>query len=273
MSAEGPRFNAVLVSIIPQGESDALVRFFAEGPGALVTRARGLRKPASKLAPRLKPADELEIRLASGRGGMFMLIGAAAGHQHPGWRDDLSLLALYWFMAECLYVGSADEQVNADMYRLLCNLLRSSPAAEERGGAAGVFCLKLLNLHGLLADLAHCALDGHALTADEPVHLLPRAEGVVGRQAYNQQYARSGGGMVRLEPARRLRWQQLLRGALLDYPAAQADERDAALLAQLTARALGSTAATSVRSLSFLLEQWQLPTLEDLLIDQLQQPW
>lgn len=268
MNAERSSHRALLVGIIPQGESDALVRFCAEEPGALTARARGLRKAESKLAPRLKPADELEVRLAAGRGGPAVLIGVEVARGHPHWRDDLGLLALYWFMAECLYVGSGDAQLNVDMYRLLCNLLRSEPMAAQRDGAASAFCLKLLRLHGLLADLKCCALDGHPLEQDEPAHLLPRGEGLVGRQAYNERYARTGGGMVMVDGARRQRWQQLVQGALLDYAAAAADSLDATLLIQLTARALGSTAATQIRSVQFLLQQWELPAIEELLREQ-----
>lgn len=268
MASEERRHRAVLVGINPHAESDAVVRLFADGHGALVARARGLRKAGSKLAPRLQPADELEVRITAGRGGVGLLIGVEPVRAHPHWRADLGLLALYWFMAECLYVGASEEQVNADMYRLLANLLRSEPAGDLRYGAAAVFCLKLLGLHGLLAELRCCALDGHPLAPDEPAHLLPQGDGLVGRAAYNEHYARSGGGMLRLDAERRQRWQALLTGALLDYPAAAADQLDAALLVQHAARLLGSTAATSIRSVQFLVKQWQLPTIEELLRDQ-----
>ncbi|GEM_PF-2260210 len=268
MAAEERRHRAILVGISPHAESDAVVRLFADGRGALVARARGLRKAQSKLAPRLQPADELEVRTAAGRGGVGLLIGVEPVRSHPHWRADLGLLALYWFMAECLYVGAGEEQVNADMYRLLANLLRSEPDGELRYGAAAVFSLKLLGLHGLLADLSCCALDGHALAPDEPAHLLPRGDGLVGRAAYNEHYARSGGGMLRLDAERRRRWLTLLTGALLDYPAVGADQLDAALLIQHAARLLSGTAAAPIRSVQFLVQQWRLPTLEELLRDQ-----
>ena len=139
MPAEERQHRAVLVGITPRAESDAIVRLFADGRGALVARARGLRKAQGKLAPLLQPADELKVRIATGRGGAGLLIGVEIVRAHPHWRADLGLLALYWFMAECLYVGAGEDQVNADMYRLLANLLRSEPAGDLRYGAAAAF--------------------------------------------------------------------------------------------------------------------------------------
>ena len=255
---------AVLVSIYPAGEADSIVRLFGPGTGGFTARARGLSKPASKLAPGLKPAAELGIGTVSGRGGYPLLTGVSVKRDHPVWRAGMALLALYWFFAECAAVGSGESEANASVYRLLVNLLRTTPSGGERYGAAAVFCLKLLGLHGLLPDLAQCNLDGHRLAADEPAFLLPGGEGLVGRDEYNRLYARTGGGLLRLSPARRNRWLNLLTQPLLEYAAAGSDRNDAAVLISFTARTIADMTAAPVHSADFLAGQWKLPSWTEL---------
>ncbi|MBN2082921.1 DNA repair protein RecO [bacterium] len=257
---------AILAGISTTGEADALVRLFSPVVGAVQTRARGLSKPASKLAARLIPAAELRIRLA-GHGTVPVLTGVETDQDHPQWRSSLDLLALYWFMAECAYVGSGESEINSDVYRLVANLLRHEAGA-SRLAAAAVFALKLLRLHGLLPDLDHCALDGHRLGADEPAHLLPNGEGVIGREAYNRHYARTGGGLVRVNADHLERWRRLLSGPLLAYGEQAVDPTDAALLIHHCARAVGDIAAGAIRSAEFLRRQWALPEIGEILNSQ-----
>lgn len=255
---------ALYFSVSPLGESDAMVSCFTPIDGALAIKARGLRKPQSKLAHLLLPADELRLRLARSRGPSPILTGVSLHRVHPEWREDLGLLAFYWFMIECAFVGSGGQEANADVFRLVVNLVRSMPTSELRHGAAAVFGLKLLMLHGLLPDLEHCAIDGHRLSAGEPVHLLPSGEGVVGREAYNRHYARTGGGMLQLAPQRFARWRSLRSGSLLDYASLGTDSIDAALLVHYTARLIADTAGRPVRSAQFLAKQWELADVLEL---------
>jgi recombinational DNA repair protein (RecF pathway) len=255
---------ALLAGIHAAGEADAAVELFTPTAGALTVRARGLSKPGSKLAAHLLPADELRVTLARGRGAQPMLTGASAEERHPLWRTGLAHLALYWLMAGSARLGSGTPEQNADVFRLIVNLLRSDPDAAALPGCASVFALKLLHVHGLLPDLHCCHRDGHAFTAEEPVFLLARGEGLIGREAYNQHYARAAGqdvprGMLRVSPSRRARWERLLRAPLLDYPAASADLADAAVLLTLCANALRDLAHAALPALDFLATQWKLP--------------
>ena len=250
----------LLVSTEPAGEADLLVRFFGPSRGGFHARGRGLRKAASKLAPQLQPACELELTLAAGR----TLTGVSVHRDHAGWRGDLNLLALYWFFAECAATSSADDEDNAGIYRMLVNLLRTPPEPAGTHGCAAVFCLKLAAINGLLPDLGHCAIDGTAFCGDEPVFLLPGFDGLVGRGAYNRLYARTGGSLARLDPARRQRWRDLAGGALLDYGGAGADLTDSALLVHLTSRGIADMAHRAVRSAEFLKRQWRLPDYAEL---------
>ncbi len=265
MAAPNPSVtHALWVSSQQVGESDALVRFFSPQDGALLAKARGLLKSGSRMAPALKPADELSISLA-GVARTKTLAGAHTVHDHSYWRDDLNRLALVWFMTECAYVGSATQQLNESVYQLTVNLLRSNPAGDALYGAAAVFAVRQLSLHGLLLDLDHCCVDHTGLPPSEPAFLLPSGEGLIGLGAYNKQYARSQAGLLRI-PAERLRsWRMLQRLPLLEYPTVQVDKRDAALLCSLLASQLSNLGNHPVETLKFLRMQWQLPTMSELI--------
>jgi recombinational DNA repair protein (RecF pathway) len=254
---------ALWVSTRPRSEADAFVQFFT-AEGALSASAKGLLKPASKLAPLLKPGDELTLELARSRGPLPVLTGVLRLRAHPAWQQSLNHTALCWFMTECAYISAGDPDLNAALYQLVVNLLRSEPQAVHLPSAAVVFCLRLLALHGVMLNLGQCALSGGALELTEPAHLLPNGEGLVGRAAFNEHYARTGGGMPRLDPSRRQRWRSLARLPLLDYPSADADATDCALLVHLVEQQVANPAAQTLGSAAFLKQQWRLPAWPEL---------
>ena len=262
------RTLALLASSTPLGEADALLSFFTPEAGAQLVRARGLRRAQSKLAHLLKPADELRLTLAAGRMATPLLTGVSVEQAHPMWQAELRYLALYWYMLECAQLGSASPQLNTAVFTLLVNLLRSQPEPAGLFGVASVFALRLLGLHGLLPDLQHCALDGHRFTLNEPLHLLPSGEGLIGREAYNQHYARSGGGLLRLAPGQLTRWGQLAAGGLLDYPQAAANADDAAILVYLATQRMSDLAARPMQTAAFLSAQWKLAGYTEMLRQQ-----
>jgi len=257
----------LLYSIEIEAEGAGLVRFYAEGHGALAVRGRGLGKPASKLAPLLQPADELVIDLARGRGRTPVLTGVRLARSHAAWRAGLPHQALQWFLVECAYTASGEQAENERVFQLIVNLLRREPPAGELAGSACAFCLKFLAVHGLLPDLRNCAVSEDPLPPGEPAFLLPTGEGFVSLKTYNDSYARSGRGLVRLEPPRLPRWRRQLTGALLDYPGQGFDEADAALLIGLTQLVLGDVAARPLASATFLARQWGLSTLAELAVE------
>jgi recombinational DNA repair protein (RecF pathway) len=168
-------------------------------------------------------------------------------------------------MVECCCTASGAPSQNSELFQLTVNLLRSEPREDELFSCCAVFALKLLALLGLRPDLTHCAIDGHELRADEPSFLLPSGEGLIGRDAFNENYARSGAALLRVDSARRLRWLSLLHGPLLDYVRAQADESDAALLLDLATRHLADLSQRPLDSAAFLRKQWKLPSERDML--------
>jgi len=255
---------ALWVSSQQVGECDALVRFFTPNLGAVTAKARGLLKPASKLAAALKPADELSISLA-GKQTTKTLTGTSTVQEHSSWRTDLHYLALVWFMCEADYVGSGPPQLNEQIFQLTVNLLRSRPQPEALAGGASVFAIRLLTLHGLMPDLDHCVVDHCALNPGEPAFFLPNGEGFVSLGAYNRQFARSRAALLQLSAGRLARWRQLQRAPLLSYHSVQADIEDAAILCALLTRQLSNLANQPLESMKFLRRQWKLPRLSELM--------
>jgi DNA repair protein RecO len=249
---------ALWASTFPRNEADAIVRFFTPA-GTVSASAKGLLKPASKLAPMLKPGDELTLDLTQGRTPLPVLAGVSRTRAHPLWQQSLQHTALCWFITECACTSAGDSELNAALYQLAVNLLRSEPAPAALPSAAAVFCLRLLGLHGVLLNLGECALSGAPLQPDEPAHLLPSGEGLLGREAYNTHYARSGGGMPRLDPAQRTRWRTLVRLPLLEYAQVVATPADCALLVHVVEQQVAGPAGQALGSSAFLKQQWKLP--------------
>ena len=252
---------ALLVGTQPRAEADSLVRLYTPGFGALTLVARSLRKPGSKLAGQLKPADELLVSAAAGRAGGRILTSVSSQRDHRIWQQDLNLLALYWFMLECSWLASADDASNADGFRLLVNLLRSVDEPGQRNSLAAVFCIRVLALHGMLPDLHHDE------DSDEPL-----AGDALCRASFNglvdSARAASAGippyGLLRISQARLQRWRRWMSRPLLEYPGQEADIVDVSLLVGFTRNHVAESAGTAVRSAEFLQRQWKLSRLQDL---------
>lgn len=250
-----------------------LLSLFACPEGAVMVRAKGLRRPGSKLAHVFKPADELQVSAVRGRTRMPVLTGASLGIAHPAWREDINLLALYWFVIECARLSSSSPAVNEQVYGLLVDLLRREPLTHSsQVDALADFGISLLSLHGLMPDLARCAIDGHLIEPDEPVHLLPSGEGIVGRDAYNHRYARTGAVLVRMDPARLARWRSMVAGTIRGSDSAAGDATDAALVLHFTALRLAEATSQNMRTAAFLQQQWRLPSFQQVLAGQHSQP-
>jgi len=241
-----------------------LVRFFTAHEGALLAKARGLLKHGSKMAPALKPGDELSISLAGVR-GTKTLAGVGKLRDHSFWRADLNRLALVWFMTECAYVGSGPPQLNEHAYQLTANLLRTEPAGEQTYSAAAVFAIRLLTLHGLMADLDHSHVDHSQLMPSEPAFMPPSGEGLIDLASYNRQYARGRAGLLRLSAERLARWRFLQRSPLLEYTRGQSDVVDVAILCRLLTLHLSNLGNHPIETMKFLQQQWQLPSLAELM--------
>ena len=256
-SPTSDQLHAVWVNTVPRNEADALVRFLTP-EGALTTSARGMLKPSSKLAPLVKPGDELSLTLVHGRGSMPVLAGVVLARGHPAWQLNLDSTALCWTMTEYAALSTGDDELNQSLFQLVVNLLRSEPEPRQLPGAFAVYSLRLLSLHGVMLDLVHCAYTGAAFTPDEPVHLLPTGDGLIGREAYNANYARHGGGMPRISPQRLAGWQRLSRQPLLDYRTVPVDTTDCALLLHLLEQQIARPAGMRPGSGSFIRRQWAL---------------
>jgi recombinational DNA repair protein (RecF pathway) len=238
------------------------VRLYSPEHGAVQLLARGLRKPGSKLAGQLKPGAELVFSSSPVRAGAPILTALSCRREHRRWQTELRLLALYWFMLECAWLASADDPGNADAYRLIVNLLRSEPQAEKFHSLASIFCLRFLGIHGLLPDLYHDE------DSDEPLHgdcyCRPSFEGLLDAQRIAS-LSQPLSGLLHISVERLDRWRRLQGRPLLEYPEANCDAQDAAMLVSFARSQLASVAGSALRSAEFLLQQWKLASLREIM--------
>ena len=254
--------QALLVGTQPRGEGDSFVRLLTPDLGAINLLARGLRKAGSKLAGQLKPADELVFSASPARAGAPILTAVSCRREHRNWQSDLRLLALYWFMVECAWLASADGGSNADGYRLIVNLLRSDPQPDSMYSLASVYCVRLLAIHGMLPDLHHDEQTGETLSGD--CYCRPGFEGMLDARTL-EDGSGSRTGLLRISQERLRRWRQLHAKPLLEYAELACDRDDAALLVIFTRQHVSGLSGTALRSGEFLLQQWKLDGLRDIM--------
>lgn len=257
------RLKAIWVTTTSRGESDARVDLFSGQEGALSANARGLLKQTSKMAPVLKPGDELEVELARGRGALPVLAGATCHKSHPWWREELTRTAVAWLIAESSYLASSEPEANADAYRLAVNVLRHGQS-DDLLSPSCTYCIKYLKLHGLFPDLDACAVSGRQVQAGEVVHLLPTGEGVVGLEEYNNRYARSSAGLLRLSPESRQAMASARDLPLVEALGLEFSREIAAILLWLVASQIGGMVGRTVGSAEMLAQQLKLPTIREL---------
>lgn len=254
--------QALLVGTSPRGEGDSFVRLFSPELGSLNLLARGLRKPGSKLAGQLKPADELVFSSSPARAGAPILTALSCRREHRCWQTDLRLLALYWFMLECAWLASADDGSNADAYRLIVNLLRSEPATGSFHSLAAIYSVRFLAIHGMLPDLHHDEETDEQLAGD--CYCRPAFEGLLDAQRLAS-LSLPLSGLLRISAGRLERWRRLHGRPLLEYPQVACDAQDAALLVSFTRTKVASITGSALRSAEFVLQQWKLQSLREIM--------
>ena len=169
---------------------------------------------SSKLAGQLKPADELQISAAAGRGGgMLILTGASSRREHRNWQQDLQLLSLYWFMLECSWLASADDGSNADGYREILGI----QCATTESGAGWLGFFRDLVARGLTKEgpVGLVTSDAHTGLVEAIGATLPAASW----QRCRTHYAAN---LMAATPKSQWGWVKALLHSVYDQPDAQA---------------------------------------------------
>jgi len=162
------------------GEADRILTLFTPTFGKMEAKAKGVRKPTSRLSGHLQPLNRCRLQLARGHAS-DVITGCETLASFRGLRDDLDLLSRALYVAELTDRMTADHVQNLPTYRLLLDTLGRLESGPAPDTVLRFFEMKLLDISGFRPEIECCVGCGNAL---EPVDnfFAPVAGGAVCRE-------------------------------------------------------------------------------------------
>jgi DNA repair protein RecO (recombination protein O) len=143
------------------GEHGVLLTLFTPDQGKVAAIAKGVYRPASKLAGHLEPLLHVRLLLAKGR-NLDIVTQAQVIHPFGTLRDDLYRTAAAWYAAELVDRMSESRQENRLLYELLLGLLTRLDGDRSPDLLLRFFEMRLLGYLGYRPALWRCAQCGAA---------------------------------------------------------------------------------------------------------------
>jgi DNA repair protein RecO (recombination protein O) len=141
------------------GEHGVLLTLFTPDQGKVSAIAKGVHRPASKLAGHLEPLLHVRLLLAKGR-NLDIVTQAQVIHSFGVLRDDLYRTASAWYAAELVDRLSETHQENRLLYELLLGLLSRLDGDLSPDVLLRFFEMRLLAYLGYRPALWRCAQCG-----------------------------------------------------------------------------------------------------------------
>ncbi|TMI91108.1 MAG: DNA repair protein RecO [Bacillati bacterium ANGP1] len=159
------------------GEADRIVTLFTREYGKLRAAAKGIRRPASRLAGRLEPFTHARLLLARGR-TLDVIAQAEIVEAFAGVRADLIRSAYAAYVAELVDRGLADRDPHQEVFALTLDALEALGRSREDDADVAVlhFALRLAGCLGYQPETAACVECGRRL---------PRARGAAEAWAFS----------------------------------------------------------------------------------------
>ncbi len=149
------RAEAIVLRTLDLGEADRVLTLLTRHFGKVHVIAKGIRKLTSRLAGQAEPLSHATYQLARGR-NLDVLTGAEPRTTYRALREDLSLIAAAWYVAELADRFSVERAPAAPLFELVETALRHL----EAGFAPALICrwfdLHLLDRAGFRPELAAC---------------------------------------------------------------------------------------------------------------------
>lgn len=153
------KIEAILLKKLPVGEADELIYCYSKERGKVRLRARGVKKPAAKLAGSLQNFNWLEIYFVEGK-NLPIITDTAGKQSFPLLKKSLEKMTAARIVADILVkflpAGSPD-------YVLWWQLVDYFNILEKHSGqermvrlAPTLFVYKMLSLHGFHPELDEC---------------------------------------------------------------------------------------------------------------------
>jgi DNA repair protein RecO (recombination protein O) len=159
------RAEAIVLKTNDFAEADRILVLFTRHFGKVRVVAKGIRRATSRMAGHAEPLTHATYQLARGR-ELDVLTGAEARAIYPDMRDDLSLIAAGWYVAELVDRFTADRVPSAPLFDLLETALRGLDAGIPAPMVCRWFDLHLLDRSGFRPELGECAQCRKSLAAE-----------------------------------------------------------------------------------------------------------
>lgn len=196
--------DAIVVGSVDTGEADRVVRLLTPGQGRVHALARRARAPRPRFGGVLDLGNQLQVKVAPGRDGLWHLHEATLQDGRLHAREDLDRLALLAYACELCGALAAVGQAEPRLYGLLetaavlLDALTGPPGPAFRAGLEG----KALTFAGVLPRLDACVVCGEA-PGDGPLGVAPARGGLVHGGCGPAPFAVSPAFLAALEAARR----------------------------------------------------------------------
>jgi DNA repair protein RecO (recombination protein O) len=177
VSSRTYRAEAIVLKTNDFAEADRILVLFTRHFGKVRVVAKGIRRATSRMAGHAEPLTHATYQLARGR-ELDVLTGAEARAVYPEMRDDLSLIAAGWYVAELVDRFTPDRVPSAPLFDLLETALRGLDAGIDAPVVCRWFDLHLLDRSGFRPELGECAQCRKAL-AEETNAWEPAAGGAL----------------------------------------------------------------------------------------------
>lgn len=143
------------------GEADRLVTVFSDRYGKIRAVAKGIRRPAAKMAGSLELFSKTHLRLAQGK-NLDIIVESNPSQLWPGIRDNLDRIHLASYLCELIDKTTQESESHPSIYRLLVESLEFIDRADYVSNQliADYFRLRLMRELGYEPMLDRCSV-GH----------------------------------------------------------------------------------------------------------------
>ena len=155
MSSRTYRAEAIVLRTLDLGEADRILTLLTRHFGKVHAIAKGIRRPTSRLAGHAEPLSHATYQLARGR-NLDVLTGAEPRATYRALREDLSLIAAAWYVAELADRFSVERSPSAPIFELVESALRHLEAGFSPALVCRWFDLHLLDRAGFRPELGAC---------------------------------------------------------------------------------------------------------------------
>ncbi len=147
--------EAIIIKKTKLGEADRILTLYTPGMGKILAKAKGVRRPRSKLAGHLELLTHSTVSLARGR-SLDTIIGSQTINSFLPLKSDLELTSYALYVIELINQFNAEHIENRPLFRLLLETMQQLCQTGDSELLLRYFELHLLNEVGYRPWLQEC---------------------------------------------------------------------------------------------------------------------